>query len=100
MKKIILVVLCVCFLTSTVSAQIKVNMFRCGNQVFRLGTHKLEIKNTCGEPASEEVIGFVSTKYKTREYKIVELVYGPTRGLYYILRFEANTLVEIKQLME
>jgi len=66
-----------------------------------LGDLKQQVRLSCGEPDSTEVIGYidkVQDKYRIRVMKIEEWIYAvPFYGVkyFYSLVFEGNKLVEI-----
>ena len=96
-RQSIIVAIVICsfpFIVNTVFA------LRCGTDLVRVGDHKFEVVNKCGEPVSKELVGYTITKDNKRELKIEEWVYGPRNGYYYLLIFEGAKLVEIKSVRE
>lgn len=67
--------------------------FRCGHNLVEIGDPKFLVIQECGPPVSAEVIGCAN---KAHGLKIVELVYGPTGGVYYYLTFTGNKLTKIE----
>lgn len=73
---------------------------RCGTHLVTPGELALQVREKCGDPISEEVIGYTLRAAppgvrSAREYKIVQWVYGPEQGYYHVLIFEAGRLREI-----
>ena len=69
---------------------------RCGGNLVQEGDYKFEVIDKCGEPDQKELVGYVVNRRGDREMKIELWIYGPRRGLYYILHFEGATLKEIE----
>lgn len=72
--------------------------FRCNSKLVSLGADVYEVRSKCGEPMSEDNLGFkqVTNQYgHTHELRIEEWVHGPKGGMYYFLRFEGAVLVKI-----
>ncbi|WHI49861.1 DUF2845 domain-containing protein [Microbulbifer sp. MLAF003] len=95
MKKI------VCFISLLIFAN---NAFalRCGNELISVGDIKYKVLSACGQPVSEEVIGYIDREdaagNRVRVMKIEEWIiqvtnYGKTN--YYSLVFEGNKLFKI-----
>lgn len=74
---------------------------RCGTKLVSLGDLALQVREKCGDPVSEELIGYTLRTARwngdgiEREYKIEQWVYGPEQGYYHVLRFEAGRLRDI-----
>lgn len=88
LKKLIYLLVILFLLTSNAYA------LRCGNDVIQIGDSKHKVLNLCGTLIFYDVIGY--TKGKIGIMKIEELVYKPTGGYYYYLRFIGNRLVKIE----
>jgi hypothetical protein len=71
--------------------------FRCGSSLVQEGDYKFEVLNKCGSPDIEEHVGYVLDRRGNREKEIVQWIYGPQQGLYYILHFEGATLKRIEK---
>lgn len=75
--------------------------WRCGTRLVTLGELALQVREKCGDPVSEEVIGYTLRSAHRggdgteREYKIEQWVYGPEQGYYHVLKFEAGRLHDI-----
>ncbi|MCF8078833.1 MAG: DUF2845 domain-containing protein [Desulfobacterales bacterium] len=69
---------------------------RCGGDLVQEGDYKFEVLDKCGEPDLKELVGYVINRRGDREMQIEQWVYGPMRGLYYILHFEGATLKRIE----
>lgn len=79
--------------------------FRCGTQLIQEGMLALQVRDKCGDPISEELIGYtlrgVAPGFRgEREFKIEQWVYGPDQGYYHVLTFEAGRLREIEKTKE
>jgi hypothetical protein len=70
--------------------------FRCGGDLVQEGDYKFEVIDKCGNPDIEEHVGYLLDRRGNREREIVQWIYGPYRGLYYILHFEGATLKRIE----
>lgn len=75
--------------------------FRCGGDLISLGDTMHVVRDACGEPASDQIIGERSVyKYvKKKKYRIestyylTEWIYDGNNGIY-VLTFEGSRLVE------
>lgn len=82
---------------------------RCGTNLISEGDLTLQVRNQCGDPASEELIGYTlrpgrvsphsSVAYE-REYKIEQWIYGPESGYYNVLTFEGGRLKRIERIKD
>ena len=70
---------------------------RCGSRLVQVGDFKFEVQKKCGEPRYNEIIGYTLNRRGDREEKVEQWVYGPLRGIFYILRFEAGRLKRIER---
>lgn len=68
----------------------------CGSRVVKTGDFKFEILEKCGDPDMSETIGYTVNRRGDREFKVEQWVYGPWRGIYYILIFEGGRLKTIE----
>ena len=74
---------------------------RCGTKLVSTGDLALQVREKCGDPISEELIGYTLRPARRggdgseREYKIEQWVYGPDQGYYHVLKFEAGRLRDI-----
>ncbi|KRW59233.1 DUF2845 domain-containing protein [Pseudomonas sp. TTU2014-080ASC] len=71
---------------------------RCESGLVSLGDSSAKVFNQCGEPVSQDFIGFkeVGDEYGFRnEVKVEEWTYGPRNGMYYFLKFEGGRLSKI-----
>jgi hypothetical protein len=79
---------------------------RCGTKLVSTGDLALQIREKCGDPISEELIGYTlrparhSGDGNEREYKIEQWVYGPEQGYYHVLTFEAGRLRNIENIRQ
>ena len=69
---------------------------RCGGNMAQVGDYKFEVLDKCGEPDIKEEVGYRIDRRGNREMAIEHWIYGPLRGLYYILHFEGATLKRIE----
>lgn len=82
---------------------------RCGTKLVTEGDLVLQVRDKCGDPKSEELIGYTlrpgfnnanpNVAYE-REYKIEQWVYGPEMGYYNVLTFEGGRLKRIERIKE
>lgn len=71
---------------------------RCGSNLVSLDASTAEVRSKCGEPVASSLVGYkeIVDQYGFRsEAPVEEWTYGPTHGMYYFLRFEANRLRQI-----
>jgi hypothetical protein len=74
--------------------------FRCGTQLIQTGMLAIQVREKCGDPVSEELIGYTLRGAPPglpgeREFKIEQWIYGPDQGYYHVLVFEAGRLRDI-----
>ncbi|MBE7373471.1 DUF2845 domain-containing protein [Pseudomonas lopnurensis] len=72
--------------------------YRCNSRLVSLEATTAEVRNKCGEPASNSLLGYkeVLDDYGYRHEVVVEeWVYGPNHGMFHFLRFEGNRLRKI-----
>lgn len=74
--------------------------WRCGTKLVSDGDIAISVRDKCGDPISEELIGYTLRPGAPgfrgdREYKIEQWVYGPEQGYYHVLTFEAGRLRDI-----
>ncbi len=78
--------------------------WRCGTQLVTPGDLAIQVREKCGDPISEELIGYtVRTLHRDgveREFKIEQWVYGAEQGYYHVLRFEAGRLRHIESVRQ
>lgn len=79
---------------------------RCGTKLVSTGDLVLQVREKCGDPISEDLIGYTlrparrSGDGNEREYKIEQWVYGPEQGYYHVLTFEAGRLRDIENIKQ
>jgi hypothetical protein len=78
---------------------------RCGTQLIQPGQLAIQVREKCGDPVSEELIGYTLRGAPPglrgeREYKIEQWIYGPDQGYYHILIFEAGRLHDIDKIKQ
>jgi hypothetical protein len=78
---------------------------RCGTKLVREGDLAIQVREKCGDPISEELLGYTLRGAPPgfrgeREYKIEQWIYGPEQGYYHVLIFQAgrlDTIDNVKQ---
>ena len=80
---------------------------RCGTKLVQEGELAIQVRDKCGDPVSEEVIGYTlrggphyNLAAREREYKIEQWIYGPEKGYYNVLIFEAGRLRKIDKIQD
>lgn len=71
---------------------------RCGSQLISAGDRMFEVQQKCGQPISQDIIGYKETVNHFRQVdqvQVQEWIYGPNNGMYQYLRFEGGRLVQI-----
>lgn len=71
---------------------------RCGSQLISVNDRMFEVQRKCGQPLSQDIIGYKETVNHYRQVdqvQVQEWIYGPTNGMYQYLRFEGGRLVRI-----
>lgn len=73
---------------------------RCGTKLVREGDLAIQVREKCGDPISEELLGYTLRGAPPgvrgeREYKIEQWIYGPDQGYYHVLIFQAGRLDSI-----
>jgi len=93
MKQALAGVVAIVFLALAV---LPANAMLCSRRLVELGDFKFEVVQKCGEPVLAEVVGYGLNRRGDRELKVEQWVYGPLRGIYYILTFEGGRLKKIE----
>jgi hypothetical protein len=80
---------------------------RCGTKLVQEGDLAIQVREKCGDPVSEEVIGYTlrggphyNRVAREREYKVEQWIYGPRQGYYDVLIFEAGRLRDIDKIKD
>jgi hypothetical protein len=78
---------------------------RCGTNLVQTGNLAIQVREKCGDPISEEIIGYSLRGAPPglrgeREYKIEQWVYGPEQGIYHVLIFEGGRLRDIDRIRD
>ena len=84
-------------LTALISAA-QADTLRCGSQLISVGDRMFEVQQKCGQPVSQDIIGYKETVNHYRQVdqvQVQEWIYGPSNGMYQYLRFEGGRLVTI-----
>ena len=77
---------------------VQADTLRCGSQLISVGDRMFEVQQKCGQPVSQDIIGYKETVNHYRQVdqvQVQEWVYGPSNGMYQYLRFEGGRLVRI-----
>lgn len=81
------------------ASQTYADTWRCGTKLVTPGDLAIQVREKCGDPVSEEVIGYTLRSIHRdgieREFKIEQWIYGPEQGYYHVLKFEAGRLRDI-----
>jgi len=80
------------------SAIAQADTLRCGSQLISAGDRMFEVQQKCGQPISQDIVGYKETVNHFRQVdqvQVQEWVYGPNSGMYQYLRFEGGRLVKI-----
>ncbi|WP_268801206.1 DUF2845 domain-containing protein [Pseudomonas huanghezhanensis] len=81
-----------------VSALAHADTLRCASQLISVGDRMFEVQQKCGQPVSQDIIGYKETVNHFRQVdqvQVQEWIYGPNNGMYQYLRFEGGRLVSI-----
>jgi hypothetical protein len=80
------------------AAQAATDTLRCGSQLISVGDRMFEVQQKCGQPVSQDIVGYKETVNHFRQVdqvQVQEWIYGPNSGMYQYLRFEGGRLVRI-----
>jgi len=93
-------IVAVALLIGSSSGFVPAEALRCGTRLVTEGELAIQVREKCGDPVSEELIGYTLRGAPPglrgeREYKIEQWIYGPDQGYYHVLRFEAGRLRDI-----
>jgi hypothetical protein len=83
---------------ATLSGLAQADTLRCGSQLISVGDRMFEVQQKCGQPVSQDIVGYKETVNHFRQVdqvQVQEWVYGPNSGMYQYLRFEGGRLVRI-----
>jgi len=78
---------------------------RCGTRLIQPGDLAIQVRDACGDPVSEDIIGYTLRGAPPglrgeREYKIEQWIYGPDQGYYNVLVFEGGRLRDIDRVRQ
>ncbi len=102
MKRILIVLMSMVFLTATVlfAAEEEEDVgWRCGNLFIHEGIQSFEVLQSCGEPNSKEVVGYAEhggDDEGDAGLVIEKWLYGPDAGYYHVLYFKAGVLEKVE----
>ncbi|MBL4827954.1 MAG: DUF2845 domain-containing protein [Spongiibacteraceae bacterium] len=77
---------------------------RCGTRLIQKNTLAVQVRERCGKPLTQEIIGYTLQKRRyannvlQREFKIEQWLYGPTRGYYNEIIFEGGRVTRINRI--
>lgn len=96
---------CVTVWSLTAASLTAADSMRCGTKLISDGELAIQVREKCGDPVSEELIGYTLRGAPpgfrgNREYKIEQWVYGPEQGYYRVLVFEAGRLHDIDRVRQ
>ncbi|WP_296258993.1 MULTISPECIES: DUF2845 domain-containing protein [unclassified Pseudomonas] len=83
---------------ATINGLAQADTLRCGSQLISVGDRMFEVQQKCGQPVSQDIVGYKETVNHFRQVdqvQVQEWVYGPNSGMYQYLRFEGGRLVRI-----
>ncbi|WP_371928629.1 DUF2845 domain-containing protein [Pseudomonas sp. SLFW] len=83
---------------ATLSGLSQADTLRCGSQLISVGDRMFEVQQKCGQPVSQDIVGYKETVNHFRQVdqvQVQEWVYGPNSGMFQYLRFEGGRLVRI-----
>lgn len=69
---------------------------RCGSELVSTGDRSFEVERKCGQPTQRDFIGYTLGPNERREMAREEWIYGPRNGVFSILTFEGNRLIQIE----
>lgn len=78
---------------------------RCGTKLVNEDDLAIQVREKCGDPVSEELIGYRLGAAPPglrgeRELKIEQWIYGPEQGYYHVLIFEGGRLRNINNVRQ
>lgn len=83
---------------AALSGLVLADTLRCGSQLISVGDRMFEVQQKCGQPISQDIVGYKETVNHFRQVdqvQVQEWIYGPNNGMYQYLRFEGGRLVRI-----
>ena len=83
---------------AALSSLVQADTLRCGSQLISVGDRMFEVQQKCGQPISQDIVGYKETVNHFRQVdqvQVQEWIYGPNNGMYQYLRFEGGRLVRI-----
>lgn len=94
------------YLLSAPLARADIDSLRCGTRLVQKDDLAIQVRERCGKPVSKELIGYTlrgNYRYpssRKREFKIEQWIYGPERGFYQVITFEAGRVSQIESIKE
>ena len=80
---------------------------RCGSRLVQKNDLAIQVRERCGKPVSIDILGYTlrgSDYYyatnRKREFKIEQWIYGPERGYYSEVIFEAGRVKKINRIKQ
>ena len=77
------------------AGQAQADSLRCGSQLVSVGDRKSEVLAKCGEPRSQDLVGYQRSFDRRTEVQIEEWVYPQSGGMVQYLRFVGGRLERI-----
>lgn len=77
------------------AGQTQADTLRCGSQLISVGDRKSEVLGKCGEPRSQDLVGYQRSIDRRVEAPIEEWVYPQSGGMVQYLRFVGGRLERI-----
>jgi len=77
------------------ASRAEADTLRCGSQLISVGDRKSEVLGKCGEPRSQDLVGYQRSFDRRTEVQIEEWVYPQSGGMVQYLRFVGGRLESI-----
>ncbi|NWA29084.1 DUF2845 domain-containing protein [Pseudomonas gingeri] len=77
------------------ASQAQADTLRCGSQLISVGDRKSEVLDKCGEPRSQDMLGYQRSFDRRTEVQIEEWAYPQSGGMVQYLRFVGGRLERI-----
>ena len=94
------ILLAAALLASVHAPGVSADTLRCGTKLVHEDDLAIQVREKCGDPISEELLGYrlgaaPPGLYGERELKIEQWIYGPDQGYYRVLIFEGGRVRNI-----
>ncbi|WP_248804975.1 DUF2845 domain-containing protein [Pseudomonas sp. MWU13-2100] len=80
---------------AVLAGQAQADTLRCGSRLISVGDRKSEVLDKCGEPRSQDLVGYQRSFDRRTEVQIEEWVYPQSGGMVQYLRFVGGRLERI-----